>query len=205
MNILVASNFFKECASSEQVNDAIERGIDLFLPFHNKNLEIKKIEICDDGTGFASILAKATKGEIIECPAVDPLNRPITSFYGVDKHRKTAFIEVAQTAGLGLLKKEEQNPVNATSYGVGLQLNNAIQNFQVDKIFVGCGDTAINDFGIGMLAALGVEFRNNKGKVLDPSTPRDIMNIQSITYNKSELINYINRNVDTVARIPVKY
>jgi len=194
MKILLASNSFKECATSSEINDAIEQGILLFRAMFvspDETIEIQKSEICDGGTGFASILADAVKGFKHSAKAKDPLNRDIDAIYGVSSDKKTVYIEVAETCGLAKLSKEEQNPIHTTSFGVGIQLINAIEIFKPTQIFVGCGDTAINDFGLGFLFALGVHFLD-KGKNKIPfNKPIDFLNVVELDFSKSKYIEYL--------------
>lgn len=192
MNILIASNSFKESASSEEVNDAIERGILLYSPFYSGSLNTRKKPICDGGTGFCSILSHATEGKLIETKSVNPILQPINSYFGVDNLKSKVFIEVAQTAGLALLKRDERNPLRTTSHGVGLQIKHAIEKYKPSEIFIGCGDSATNDFGIGLLSALDVKFTTNNNEEFTPYTPLDILKINKIDYSKSKYIQFLN-------------
>jgi glycerate kinase len=45
----------------------------------------------------------------------DPLMREVKCDYLIDKESRTAYIEVANTAGLPMLRKEERNPKMASS------------------------------------------------------------------------------------------
>ena len=191
VNILVASNSFKESLSSEEANNAIEKGFKLYEPLIGIKFVIKKKQICDGGTGFSSVLATSLKGTIVQCDSVDPLLRPITSHYGLGREKKKCFIEVAQTAGLALLSKEERNPVGTSSYGVGLQIKHAIEHYEPTEIYIGCGDTAVNDYGVGMLNALGVDFLSEDGVRIDVRFPKDFLSVKEISTKRSESLNYL--------------
>lgn len=195
MKILLASNSFKECATASEVNDAIEQGISLFKSMFVsplETIEIRKAEICDGGTGFATILAGAANGFMQSAKAKDPLGRDTNALYGVSPDKKTAYIEVAETCGLAKLTKEEQNPFFTTSLGVGSQFIHAIDTFQPTKILIGCGDTAINDFGLGFLYSLGVRFLDVQGNHVIFEKPSDFLNVNSLDFSSSRYIEYLN-------------
>ncbi len=194
MKILLASNSFKECATASEINEAIEQGILLFKTMFVspcETIEIQKTEICDGGTGFASILADAVKGFKHSAKAKDPLNRNIDAIYGVSPDQKTVYIEVAETCGLAKLSKEEQNPIHTTSFGVGLQFIDAIEVYKPTQILIGCGDTAINDFGLGFLFALGVRFIDKNKKEIPFNKPDDFLKIEELDFSKSKYIEYL--------------
>ncbi len=83
------------------------------------------------------------------------MGRVIDSYFGLKDN--VAYIEVAQSSGLILLNKNELNPWLASTYGFGELIMAAI-NKKVNKIYLAIGGSATNDFGIGMLQALGVKF-----------------------------------------------
>lgn len=201
MNILIASNSFKECATASEINDAIEQGVLLFKTLFvnpDEKIEIQKAEICDGGTGFASILADAANGFKHLAPAKDPLRRDLEAIYGVSKNQETVYIEVAETCGLAKLSKNEQNPTKTTSFGVGTQFINAIEVFKPNKIFIGCGDTAINDFGLGFLYALGVRFLDNQKNEVLFHTPVDFLNVEELDFSKSPYIEYLRNDCKVI-------
>ena len=70
----------------------------------------------------------------------------------------TAIIEIAQTAGLALIEPEQRNPMKATSWGVGEMIVNAYRR-GVTHFIVGLGGSATSDCGIGMLKAMGDDWK----------------------------------------------
>ena len=61
----------------------------------------------------------------------------------------------------------ERNPRITTTYGVGEMINDAISR-GCDNILMGIGGSATNDGGIGMLAALGFDFYDEYGSLIEP-------------------------------------
>ncbi|WP_332699743.1 glycerate kinase, partial [Halalkalibacter lacteus] len=78
----------------------------------------------------------------------------------------TAVLEMAAAAGLRLVPKDRRNPLYTTTYGVG-ELIKAALDLNVDNILIGCGDSGTSDGGAGMAQALGVQFLDEAGRVMD--------------------------------------
>ena len=95
----------------------------------------------------------------------DPLFRPIKSTYYFSD--LTAYIEMSSASGLSLLKKEEQNCMNTSSFGTGELIKDAI-NKGLTTINLYIGGSATNDGGIGIASALGFEFYDKFKKLLYP-------------------------------------
>jgi glycerate kinase len=89
------------------------------------------------------------------------------SFYGVINNGKTAVIEMAACAGLPLAG-QRLRPDLATTYGVGLLIADAAKR-GCEKIIVGLGGSATNDFGAGAAAAAGIRFLDSAGKPFVPA------------------------------------
>ena len=163
MKILIAPDKFKGSLSAQQVCDAIAEGIYSKHP----NWSITKTPLADGGEGTSEILTSISGGRIIKCKARDPLFREIDSSFGVSADGKTAFIEMAKASGLQLLKESERDPLHTSSIGTGDLINEAL-NRGVNKIILGCGGSATNDGGIGMVSALGVSFLDLDQQDLKP-------------------------------------
>ena len=98
----------------------------------------------------------AMKGERVRIHAHDALMRWIEAEYGIVDD--TAIIEIAQTAGLAPIEPEQRNPMKATSWGVGEMIMNAYRR-GVRRFIVGLGGSATSDCGIGMLKAMGDDWK----------------------------------------------
>ena len=61
---------------------------------------------------------------------------------------------------MGLLRKEELNPILATSYGTGELILDALE-YGADEIWLGLGGSATCDGGTGILQALGYRFHTD--------------------------------------------
>lgn len=157
-NFLVAIDSFKGSLSTFQGAEAIECGIKEVY----KNATVILSPIADGGEGTVEAIICSNNGEMADAEVCDPLGRKINAQYGFISKTQTAVIEMSAAAGITLVKEEEKNPLNTTTYGVGEMIKDAIlrgcRNF-----IVGIGGSATNDGGVGMLQALGFEFLDKNG------------------------------------------
>jgi len=147
MKALIAIDSFKGCLTSAQAGKAA------MYAFRKRDAEV--IPVSDGGEGFSTILTESLGGTFRSAVCHDPLGRSITARYGLVG--RTAIIETAAASGLGLLRKDELNPLLATSYGTGELILDALE-YGCDEIWLGLGGSATCDGGTGMLQALGYRF-----------------------------------------------
>ena len=154
LKIITALDSFKGCLTSQEANQAAAEGIRNVCP----DAEILQVPVSDGGEGFVAAFHSAIGGDIQELTVNDPLRRPVVAHYLLKE--TTAVIEIAQASGLPLLKKEECNPLIATSYGTGELVVDAVRK-GAEHIIVGLGGSATSDAGIGMIRALVDAFAKN--------------------------------------------
>ncbi|MCA9139789.1 MAG: glycerate kinase [Planctomycetales bacterium] len=164
MNVLVIPDKFKGSLSASEVIHAIQAG----LRKHDPEIQIHAITASDGGDGFLDAIRKSNDAvQTIRCETTDPLGRTIMAEYGIDRHRKSAYIEMARASGMELLRQSERNPMLTTTLGTGLLLVDAIDR-DLENIYIGLGGSATNDGGIGIAHALGFRFLDSKGGELQP-------------------------------------
>ena len=165
--IIIACDSYKGCLTSREVNEAIASGVKEWnaedaaseikiFDFDASSPEIITLEMSDGGEGMLDAFLSAMKGERVRIHAHDALMRWIEAEYGIVDD--TAIIEIAQTAGLALIEPEQRNPMKATSWGVGEMIMNAYRR-GVRHFIVGLGGSATSDCGIGMLKAMGDDWK----------------------------------------------
>ena len=154
VKIVAAIDSFKGCLTSREANQAAAEGIRSVCP----DAEIVQVPVSDGGEGFVDAFHFAIGGDIQELMVNDPLMRPVVAKYLLKD--TTAVIEIAQASGLPLLKKEERNPLIASSYGTGELVADAVHK-GAKHIIVGLGGSATSDAGIGMIRALVDAFAKN--------------------------------------------
>ncbi|WP_043585591.1 glycerate kinase [Geminisphaera colitermitum] len=90
---------------------------------------------------------------------------------GTPAPRRLAVVEMAAASGLMLLKPEERDVWRAHTRGTGELLAWARDDAGVDGVVLGLGGSATHDLGLGALAALGVEFCDAGGTILEDLSP----------------------------------
>ncbi|MGV6845515.1 MAG: glycerate kinase [Lutibacter sp.] len=172
MNILIAPDKFKGSLSAHEVCDAIEQGVNKF----DNNSIIYKHPLADGGEGSLQILSQYTSLKTISLKVHNPLFKQINANYKVSID--TAYIELASSSGLTLLKPFEQNCFYTSTYGTGELIKDAIyKGFK--KIILFIGGSATNDAGIGMANALGYSFLDKQKNELKP-IGKQLCNINEI-------------------------
>ncbi|MBA3797647.1 MAG: glycerate kinase [Geodermatophilaceae bacterium] len=97
--------------------------------------------------------------------AAGPLAEPRPARIGVQA--TTALIELAEICGLARLPVEGRRPMEATTYGVGMAMEEAIERGYADLV-VGVGGSASTDGGVGAAAALGARILDARGEPVRP-------------------------------------
>lgn len=161
MKFVLAPDSFKECMTSVEASDIMEKSIKKIIP----EAECIKIPMADGGEGTVEALTKATNGKIYEVTALDPLSKTVYAKFGVLGNEETAVIEMASASGIQLVKTKERNPMLTTTYGTGQLIKYALDR-GVKRIIIGIGGSATNDGGAGMIQALGGKLLTEDGEEL---------------------------------------
>lgn len=159
--VIIVPDSFKGTLSSEEVSLIIEQAVKKHFP----SCETVKLPVSDGGEGFSRCMSEICGGKMKSCRTVDPFGKEITAEYAVKG--KTAMIETAAAAGL-VLAKGRLSPLEASTYGVGLMIKNAVES-GCEKILLGLGGSCTNDGGCGAAAALGTVFLDLKGESFVPT------------------------------------
>ena len=175
MNITIAIDSFKGSLSSMEAGQAVAEGIRRVMP----SAEIRIRPLADGGEGTTEALTAGLGGELKSLTVTGPLGRPVTASYGLIRERKMAVLEMASAAGLTLISQEERNPLEATTYGVGEMIRDAIGE-GCRHFLVGIGGSATNDVGTCMLSALGFQFLDSEGQPI-PLGAKGLENLARIS------------------------
>jgi glycerate kinase len=158
MKVIICPDSFKGTLSAFEVANAMQEGI----LDADQSIETVILPVADGGEGTLESLIASTGGKYISENVLDPLGRTIEAKFGVLGDDETCVIEMAQASGITLLQDSEKNPELASTYGTG-QLIKAALNKGFRKFIIGIGGSATNDTGIGLLRALGLQFRKDDG------------------------------------------
>lgn len=158
MKVVIAIDSLKGSMTSMEAGRAVREGILNVLP----DTEVIVKPLADGGEGTTEALAEGLGGGMVYVDVHGPLEKNVKAGYGIVKETKTAIMEMAAAAGIIIVGKDKR-PWDATSYGVGEMIRDAIAR-GCREFIIGIGGSATNDCGIGMLTALGFEFLDAKGK-----------------------------------------
>jgi glycerate kinase len=162
MKVVVAIDSLKGSLSSMEAGTSIKEGI---LSVCDAQVIVKPL--ADGGEGTVDALLAGMGGREIMLEVTGPLGKKLTSSYGILNDNRTAVIEMAAAAGIKLVLREDLNPLNTTTFGVGEMIKDAI-NRGCRNFIIGIGGSATNDGGLGMLQALGYQFFDENGKLVGP-------------------------------------
>ena len=158
MKVVIAIDSLKGSMTSMEAGRAIRDGVLAACP----EADVTVKPLADGGEGTTEALAEGMGGELVSIDVHGPLEKTVTAQYGVISDTKTAIMEMAAAAGIILVGKDLR-PLDATTYGVGEMIRDAIKR-GCRNFIIGIGGSATNDCGIGMLSALGFEFLDKDGR-----------------------------------------
>lgn len=182
--VLVAFDKFKDALSAERACAIAAREIRRARPQWSVDLA----PLTDGGEGFCRILTAEAGGELIQVPASGPrlerMQAPVGMvetaripaaarqllFAGGATPSRIAVIDMASINGLGLIAPDARDPWTTTSFGTG-QLIRAAAELGAEFILLGLGGSATSDLGLGVLNALGLEFRDAANAKIRPPFP----------------------------------
>ncbi len=163
MKIVIAPDKFKGTLSSFEFCEIFKEAILSTLP----NTKVLSIPLADGGDGTIEIIHHYLGGSFIKLKVNNPFFQSVEATYLYSSKHKTAFIEMAEASGVKLIPEASLNVIEATTYGTGELIKNAIRK-GAKKIILGLGGSATNDCGIGMASALGYRFLDNNGNSIIP-------------------------------------
>jgi glycerate kinase len=146
MRVLVAPDAFGGTLTAPEAARAIIEGWHRHAP----DDELNAAAMADGGPGFVDVLHEGLGGDLAVVTVRGPVGAPVP--VAVLHADGTAYVESAQACGLHLV--DPQDPLHATTYGVGEAIGAAV-DAGARRVVVGLGGSATNDGGAGLLAALG--------------------------------------------------
>ncbi len=156
MKITVAMDSFKGSLTALQACEAVRRGLSFGVQG-----EYFLIPMADGGEGTVACMAAACGGEVRTESVPDLFGREKVCDYALLRN-STVVVETAMAAGIADLKPEERDVLRASTFGVGMQIRNALSR-GCKRVIVGLGGSATTDGALGALQALGVDFYDERG------------------------------------------
>jgi glycerate kinase len=178
MKIVIAPDSYKGSISALNVARSIESGIKKVLP----KAECVIVPTADGGDGTLETLVEGSDGEIRSSRVTGPLGEKRNANWGALGDGNTAVIEMALTSGLALVPDNRLDPLNATTFGLGEIITDALEN-NFRKFIIGIGGSATNDGGAGMIQALGARLLDSNGEDL-PQGGASLINLHHVDISK---------------------
>lgn len=172
MNILLALDSIKDFENSIEIGNYFKEE----LESENVNNEVNILPFLDGGMGTVEIMKEVIGGDFSYVNVHNPLSEAVTSRYIIKEN--LCVMEMAQACGLRLLYKDKLDVMESSSIGLGEMIVDGLNN-GCEKFFIGIGDTATNDMGMGMLYALGVRFFDKNLNSLNP-VAKNMIKVDSI-------------------------
>ena len=163
MKIVIAPDSYKGSIYASDAARAMEDGVRRVLP----DAEVVLVPVADGGDGTLETLVETSGGRIITSDVTGPLGELVSAQWGAMGDGVTAVAEMARTSGLALVRLEDRDPLNATTYGLGEVILEALEA-GYRRFILGIGGSATNDAGAGMAQALGVRLLDAGGAELQP-------------------------------------
>lgn len=194
MKIVLAPDKFKGSLPAPRVCDAMASGIQRVHP----EALIDSCPMADGGEGTVAALIAATRGRRETRCVTGPLaEMKVDATFGVLGDGRTAVVEMAAASGLALLKAEDRNPLNTTTFGTG-ELLMAAAALGVSEIILGIGGSATVDGGIGCAQACGLPVLLEGGEPVSPTEPlcgRDLPSVLMIKHGRGATVERVRIRV----------
>ncbi|BAR45140.1 TPA: glycerate kinase [Streptococcus pyogenes] len=174
MKILVAIDSFKGSVTSSELNTSVAQA----LLSVDKQLVIETRAIADGGEGSLAALSQTVAGRWYQVKTIDLLRRPIKVAYY--RHAKQAFIESASIIGIDRITPNSVTYAQATSYGLGLAVKDAIQK-GATQIEIMLGGTGTSDGGKGFLESLNYDFMTGRSYLDTLASPVTLLGLTDVT------------------------
>lgn len=171
MNILLALDSIKDFENSIEIGNYFKEELE-----KDKNNKASILPFIDGGMGTVEIMKEVIGGDFSYLNVHNPIGEAATARYIIKKN--SCIMEMAQACGLRLMYKDKLNVMESSSIGMGEMLVDGLNN-GCEDFFIGIGDTAVNDMGMGMLYALGVRFFDKNLNSLNP-VAKNMIKVDSI-------------------------
>lgn len=157
--MLLAFDSFK---GSLTATEACSASAELLEARFGDRVRVVSIPLADGGEGSLELLRRGRKLVARSVPAVDAIGRPCVAEYLYSEDERVAYIEVAKVIGLPEVSDVELRPLQASSFGAGLLVADALAQ-GAERLVVFLGGSATTDGGAGMWSALGARLLDRDG------------------------------------------
>jgi glycerate kinase len=124
------------------------------------------LPMSDGGDGFGIILSELIGAKAQAIKTVDAAGQALEADWWWEPTTRTAIIESANIVGLALLPPGKFHPFELDTFGLGKVIQAAAKK-GARRCLVGIGGSATNDGGFGVARALGWEFEDETGQLIE--------------------------------------
>jgi glycerate 2-kinase len=118
------------------------------------------------GDGFGEVSSALLGGRVQRTKAQDAAHRPCLAKWWWEPRSRTAIIESAAVIGLAMLPPRRFYPFTLDTVGLGAVVRAAARK-GATRCLMGIGGSATNDGGFGLARALGWEFVDRHGRLIE--------------------------------------
>ena len=123
MKIVLAPDKFKGSLTGLEFCKAVQKGLLNVIP----KAKIVFLPLADGGDGTIEVANYYLNWNLIQLKVKNPLFQDCFATYLYANDSKIAFIEMAEASGLKLLKPTDYDCINATTFGTGQLIDDAIK------------------------------------------------------------------------------
>lgn len=146
MSILVAPDSFKGTFAAAQVSAHIAAGI------RAAGAAAVELPVADGGEGTFEVLVRGLDARPVRVRTVGPWGDDVETAVALTPDG-SAVIELAFASGLNLPASGDRDPVQASTYGTGVMMAEAVR-LGARRLLVAAGGSATTDGGAGAIAAI---------------------------------------------------
>ena len=165
LHVLIIPDKFKGTLTAAAAAEAIARG----WRRERAGDVLSLLPMSDGGDGFGEVVSALLKARIQRVNAVDAAHRPCVTRWWWEPRTRTAIIESAAVIGLAMLPPKRFHPFQLDTFGLGAVVHAAVKK-GAKHCLMGLGGSATNDGGFGLARALGWEFVDRKGELIEQWT-----------------------------------
>ena len=160
--VLIIPDKFKGTLTAAAAAQAIARGWRRARSGDSLDL----LPMSDGGDGFGEVTSTLLKAKIQRVRGVDAAHRPCVVRWWWEPRTRTAIIESAAVIGLAMLPSNRFHAFQLDTLGLGAVVRAAAKR-GAQRCLMGLGGSATNDGGFGLARALGWDFFNRKGELIE--------------------------------------
>ncbi|MGD0259263.1 MAG: glycerate kinase [Verrucomicrobiota bacterium] len=170
LRVLIIPDKFKGTLTAAAAAEAIARG----WRKARAHDSLDRLPMSDGGDGFGEVTSALLKARLQRVQAVDAAHRPCVARWWWEPRTKTAVIESAAVIGLAMLPPKRCHPFQLDTLGLGAVVRAAAKK-GARRCLMGIGGSATNDGGFGLARALGWEFLDRQGELIERWTGLDLL------------------------------